>query len=261
MPRLLKFVIVIAILALISVGLTACEKERPISTPSKAAGTPARGTVVATSTAPVALTQVTMPGTTGAQATPLPVGVATPTAPAPQAVVINPQGQATAAPSTAFFLYNVMAGDTIASIASKYNTTAEAIAQLNNLADPNVLTLGQQLKIPSVAVEYVVQAGDTLAAIARRFNTTIAKLQELNNLSNPDLIGVGDKLLLPPGSTAVQPVATAATGGPTQSYVVQSGDTLMRIAAKFGVTAQQIQNANSLANPDRIYPGQVLVIP
>ncbi len=264
MPRLLKFVVVIAILALVSVGLTACEKERPVSTPSKTTGTPARGTVVATSTAPVSLTQVTMPGTTGAQAgqaTPLPVGIATPTAPAPQAVVINPQGQATAAPSTAFFLYNVMAGDTIASIASKYNTTAEAIAQLNNLADPNVLTLGQQLKIPSVAVEYVVQSGDTLAAIARRFNTTIGKLQELNNLSNPDVIGVGDKLLLPPGSTAVLPVATAAAGSPTQSYVVQSGDTLMRIAAKFGVTAQQIQNANNLANPDRIYPGQVLVIP
>lgn len=260
MPRFLKFVVVIAILALISVGLTACEKERPVSTPSKTTGTPARGTVVATSTAPVSLTQVTMPGTTG-QATPLPAGIATPTAPAPQAVVINPQGQATAAPSTAFVLYNVMAGDTIASIASKYNTTAEAIAQLNNLADPNVLTLGQQLKIPSVAVEYVVQAGDTLAAIARRFNTTIAKLQELNNLSNPDVIGVGDKLLLPPGSTAVQPVATAAAGSPTQSYIVQSGDTLMKIAAKFGVTAQQIQNANNLANPDRIYPGQVLVIP
>lgn len=261
MPKFLRFVLVIAILALVSVGLTACEKERPVSTPSKTAVAPARGTVVATPTAPVVLTQVMMPGTTGAQATPLPAGVATPTAPAPQPVVINPLGQATAASSAQYFIYNIMEGDTLASIASKYNTTQDAIVALNGLADPNSLSPGQQLKIPSVAVEYVVQAGDTLAAIARRFGTTVGKLLELNNLSNPDIISIGQKLLLPPGSTAVQPVATTAAGSPAQTYIVQSGDTLTKIAAKFGVTAQRIQNANNLADPDRIYPGQVLVIP
>lgn len=265
MPKFLRLVVVIAILALLSVGLAACEKERPISTPSKTTATPARGTVIPTFTPPVAPTQVTMPGTTGAQAgqaTPLPAGVATPVAPTPQPVVINPQAT-TAAAGQDFFFYNVVDGDTIASIAGKYNVTQEAIVTLNGLADPNNLTVGQQLKIPSVVVEYVVQAGDTLAAIARRFGTTTAKLEELNNLVNPDIIGIGQKLRLPPGSTDLQATTTApgTTGSQAQSYVVQTGDTLTKIAAKFGVTAKQIQNANNLSNPDWIYPGQVLIIP
>lgn len=265
MPKSLKLVVVITILALLSVGLAACEKDRPVSTPGKTTATPVRGTVVPTFTPPVALTQATMPGTTGAQAgqaTPLPAGAATPVAPTPQPVVINPQAT-TAAAGQEFFLYNVMEGDTIASIAGKFNVTQEAIVTLNDLADPNSLTVGQQLRIPSVVVEYVVQRGDTLASIARRFGTTTAKLVELNNLVDPDIISIGQKLRLPPGSTDSQAATTApeTVGGQARTYEVQWGDTLTKIAAKFGVTAKQIQNANNLSNPDQIYAGQVLIIP
>jgi len=64
-------------------------------------------------------------------------------------------------------------------------------------------------------------------------------------------------------STAPPPVATATTAPAANQrrYVVQSGDTLSGIAAQYGVTVQQIIDANSLQNPDLVLPGQELIIP
>ncbi|MBI3761423.1 MAG: LysM peptidoglycan-binding domain-containing protein [Chloroflexi bacterium] len=53
--------------------------------------------------------------------------------------------------------------------------------------------------------------------------------------------------------------ARAQTAGP--EYVVQSGDTLYTIAARFGTTVAALQSANTIADPATIYAGQVLVIP
>ena len=198
-------------------------------------------------------------------------------APTPQPVIVNPSSTSGSTDSGQVFTYSVAAGDTLASIAAKFGTVPEAIAQLNNLTDPNVLTLGQQLKIVGTqaaagasggASTYVVQGGDTLASIARRFGTTVAELVRLNSLSSPDILAVGQTLTVPgPGGAASAPSSGATTTGDTgtsgqaKSYVIQSGDTLMKIARKFGVTLQQLQAANKITNPDRIYPGQVLVIP
>jgi LysM repeat protein len=277
--------LIIVIVALLSLGLTACEKERPVPTPSRATPAPARGT--ASPTVPAVLTQVAPSALSGAvagQATPITAGTATPMAPTPQPVVVNPAGTSGSTGSGQVTTYTVVAGDTLASIAAKFGTVPEAIAQLNNLTDPNALTVGQQLKIagtPSAGTstagatgatgdtgKYVVQAGDTLQKIAQRFGTTVAQLVQLNSLTNPNLISIGQTLIVPAAGGAAAAPATgttttggAATSGQTKSYTVQSGDTLLKIARKFGLTVQQLQTANKIANPDRIYPGQVLVIP
>ena len=275
--------LIIVIVTLFSLGLTACEKERPVPTPSRATPAPVRST--ASPTAPAALTQIAPSALSGAvagQATPVTAGAATPMAPTPQPVVVNPSGTSSSTDGSQVTTYTVVAGDTLASIAAKFGTVPEAIAQLNNLTDPNTLTVGQQLKIAGTSSagasttgatgaagdngKYVVQAGDTLASIARRFGTTV-QLAQLNDLANPDCINIGQTLIVPAaGGAAAAPATDTTTGGATtsgeaKSYVVQSGDTLMKIARKFGVTAQQLQAANKIANPDRIYPGQVLVIP
>ncbi len=65
-----------------------------------------------------------------------------------------------------------------------------------------------------------------------------------------------------PSSSA--PPSTAAPSSPTtsgQKYVVEPGDTLSVIAEKFGVTMQQIIDANKLQNPDVLLVGQELLIP
>ncbi len=101
---------------------------------------------------------------------------------------------------------------------------------------------------------YTVQVGDTLYAISLRFHTTVATLKKLNNLSN-DLIVVGQKLSLPSGESAAPAPAAAS------SYLVQPGDTLYRIALRYGTTVQDLEELNGLANPHLISPGQALAVP
>jgi putative chitinase len=104
-----------------------------------------------------------------------------------------------------------------------------------------------------------VQPGDTLGAIARRFGTTVTELVRINNITNPDALQVGQKLTVPgAGGGAAVNVPAAGQG---KSYTVQRGDTLLSIARRFGLTVKQLQAANNITNPDRIYPGQVLTIP
>ena len=283
MSRRLTSILVIALSILLSLTLAACEKERPVPTPNRATVQPAGGTAATSatpSTPSAALTQGSAPAqgaTRSVQATPIPVGGATTTAAAPQPVVVT-GGEASGAGKS--FVYTVVAGDTLAKIAGRLNTTPEAIIQLNTLADPNTLTVGQQLKIPGVAPSsgssattsggtgatgtYTVESGDTLGKIAARYGTTVAELLRLNSLSNPDVIAVGQKLKVPAGS-GVSPASVStpkpATGGQGKTYVVQKGDTLLSIARRFGLTVKQLQSANNIANPDRIYPGQTLTIP
>lgn len=268
-----KTLLIIGVLILLSLALVACERERPVATPVPTVAP--RGTVAPSPTAPVVGTVVTLPTTTvvtGTQTTTGAAVEATPTAPVAQQVVVSPGGQTGAEGS--FFIYTVVTGDYLAGIAARYNTTTEAIVALNAMTDPDALVVGQQLKIPGTAPAgtgtttttgntsvYVVQGGDTLAAIARRFGTTVTELVQLNNLANPDSLAIGQQLKVPAtggGTTAPTP---GATSGQQRTHVVASGDTLLSIARSYGVTVQAIQAANNIVDPDRIYPGQVLVIP
>ena len=93
-------------------------------------------------------------------------------------------------------VYTVQAGDTLSKIAAKYNTTYQKLAQYNNISNPNVISVGQKIKIPGAQV-YVVQRGDTLSAIAAKYKTTYQELAKYNNISNPSLIRVGQQIKIP----------------------------------------------------------------
>ena len=119
------------------------------------------------------------------------------------------------------------------------------------------------------AATYIVQPGDTLWGLSGRFGTTVDAIVQANNIPNPNLIYVGQVLEIPGAPTAVPPGPTATPGPvqPTpvppaqQTYVVQPGDNLTRIAARFNTTVQAIVQANNIVNPNLIFVGQVLVIP
>ncbi len=96
---------------------------------------------------------------------------------------------------------------------------------------------------------YTVAAGDTLSSIAARYRTTVTELAALNNILNPNLIYPGEELILTTFSS------------PVSSYIVHSGDTLSSIATRFDTSVQELVSINSISNPDRIYPGQVLRLP
>lgn len=98
-------------------------------------------------------------------------------------------------------LYKIQKGDTLSEIAKKHNTTVIHLAQINNIANPNLIYAGEIITIScnhktSVgnARTYKIQRGDTLSEIAVKFNTTVARLVELNGIKNPNLIYAGETL-------------------------------------------------------------------
>src|SRR5690606_31509676 len=109
-------------------------------------------------------------------------------------------------PPTGGTTYTVKAGDTLYSIAKKYNVTVAALAKANNITNYNLIRVGQVLVIPgttppapppATTVKYTVKAGDTLYSIASKYNTTVAAIASANKITNINLISVGQVLIIP----------------------------------------------------------------
>lgn len=136
------------------------------------------------------------------------------------------------------------------------------------------------LTIPAAAEErwHTVAWGDNLTRIAARYDTTIQTLVALNALPNPNYIRMGQRLRLPEIELAMDdPVAAAASLSDTVTitasapitapvpaqpvtHIIRVGEYLSAIASRYGTTVSALAAANSLANPNLLYPGQSLTI-
>lgn len=158
--------------------------------------------------------------------------------------------------------YTVKSGDSLWSIAKRYNVTVDALKSANKLTT-NVLSIGQVLKIPRSVIEdnsgteadiiYVVAPGDSLWAIARQYGVTVDQLKQVNNLVS-DLLSVGMELKIPTKST-IPP-----TNEMDVVYTVKPGDSLYRIALANNITVDQLRKYNNLTS-DMLSVGQKLRIP
>lgn len=169
--------------------------------------------------------------------------------------------------------YVVKRGDTLSEIAQEYNTTVNQLVSLNNIKNPNLIYVGQTLKIPTSStttqeeictgsIIYTVKRGDTLSAIAKKYNTTVSELVSLNNIKNPNLIYVNQKIRIR------NRICNMTVGGSNnsntnnnnyyKSYVVKKGDTLWGISKRYNVTINQLVEINNIKNPNLIYPGETL---
>ena len=111
--------------------------------------------------------------------------------------VTAPPPPPTTPPPASGQVYYVQKGDSLRKIAAKFNTTVDAILKVNNIANPNVIYVGQALSLPGSLSTYVVQKGDTLKIIANRYGTTVEKLLGLNpEIKNQNLIYVGQIIRL-----------------------------------------------------------------
>ena len=92
--------------------------------------------------------------------------------------------------------YKVKNGDTLGEIAKKYKTTVKKLTELNNIDNPNLIQVGQTIKLPKTEKFKTVKKGDTLGKIAKSSNLSLAELLKLNpsKKKNPDLINVGEKI-------------------------------------------------------------------
>ena len=157
-------------------------------------------------------------------------------------------------------IYVVQRGDTLYSIANKFNITVSELKAANNLTS-NLLNIGEKLVIPGVKeppkpseyVVYTVKQGDNLYNIAKEFDTTVDAIVKYNQLSTTNL-SINQELLIPIGNNSNQ------GNNNTEYYTVQRGDSLYKIANKFNVSVDDIIKANNLTTT-LLQIGDQLIIP
>ena len=155
-------------------------------------------------------------------------------------------------------IYIVARGDTLKSLAARFQSTVENIMANNpSIKSANLIYEGQRLNIYAVAPgttppppppasgqTYYAKKGDTLRIIAARFGTTVDAILKVNSIPNPNVIYVGQAITIPAG---------------VSTYAVQKGDTLRIIANKFGTTVDALLALNpKITNANVIYVGQVI---
>lgn len=159
-----------------------------------------------------------------------------------------------------FTNYVVKKGDTLYSIAGKFNLNVDTLIQDNALKN-NTLTVGQNLKIrqdeseveecfgEDIGVilndynEYIVVKGDSLYSIAKKYNVSVSELISFNNLKNSNLY-VGQKIKIPKS---------------INKYTVVKGDSLYSIAKMFNTSVSNIISKNNLKSTS-LSIGQDLII-
>ena len=118
---------------------------------------------------------------------------------------------------------------------------------------------------PTGPITYIVQEMDTLSSIAEEFGLDgIQVLMYVNDITDPDAIYVGQELIIPVEETELPtttPLPATLLPGEKIVYVVQPGDNLESIAAKFNSTAEAIAEENEIEDPNAIGVGQELIVP
>ena len=161
----------------------------------------------------------------------------------------------------------VASGDTLRKIAERCSTTVSAIQRANpEIGSGNLIYPGQVLLLPGTILGtdggyliYIVSRGDTVKGLAARFGSTVDLIVAHNpDVKNANLIYEGQRLTIyvsTPGGNPPPPPAG-------QTYYVQKGDTLRKIASKFSTTVDELLKINTqITNPNLIYVGQAINIP
>lgn len=146
------------------------------------------------------------------------------------------------------------AGESLLTISMRYGVSAGALLKANpQLGDSAGLVYpGQKINVPvarsttpsrTTPFYYVLVSGDSLKGVGARFEISAETIAA----ANPGVtFNVGTEILIPAGPHLV---------------AVQNGDELRKIAARYNTTVDFLLKGNSLPNPDKIYPGQLIFIP
>ncbi len=190
--------------------------------------------------------------------------------------------------------HTVRSGENLFRIALTYGTTVDALAAANGIVNPAQIYAGQVLIIPgptgpapapsgayspapapavptAAGGVHIVQRGETLARIAALYGVSWPDLAATNGILSPNLIYAGQQLVIPAGGASaspapdpapevVQPAPSAPTGA-ERTHTVRPGEGLATIARQYGLSWPTLAAANNISDPNRIYSGQVLIIP
>lgn len=171
--------------------------------------------------------------------------------------------------------HTVRPGDTLFSVASRYNTSVGELRSLNRMTG-DTLDIGETLLIPDAtgwgdksslpSVAHIVSGEETLSDLARDYGVTEDAIARANPTVYPSDLRRGERIMIPnPRRMPAQ--AAALRGGGTSAetstlvHRVKKGEMLGRIASKYGVSLSKLMAANGMKNPHKIMVGQQLVIP
>lgn len=140
-------------------------------------------------------------------------------------------------------IYQVVSGDTIEVISSKFGISPSDLANLNGIDLNSNLKVGSYIVVPKgeeMFNKYVVQKGDNMYEIARIYDINPIELIKLNGLNNSDVIYPGDEILIPRASTGF--------------YVTETGDTLNEVLNKLNLSLEELigQNQNIFLVSDQL---------
>ena len=101
--------------------------------------------------------------------------------------------------------YTVQPGDSLSAIGERFGVSYQVIARANGIANPDLINVGQVLRIPPAdapapepeARTYTVRPGDSLSSIGREFGVSYTEIARANGIANPDMINVGQVLRIP----------------------------------------------------------------
>ena len=161
------------------------------------------------------------------------------------------------------FMYTVKRGDSLYSIAKKYNTTVNDIINLNYLKNTN-LSIGQVLRIPETYtkeeeivlpnyINYTVKKGDTLYSIAKAYNVSVDTIKKDNGLTS-DALSLNQNLKIRvPSNIEIEECigidyTPPETSQPSITYTVKKGDSLYSIAKKYNTSVDSIKKKNNLTS-------------
>lgn len=176
-------------------------------------------------------------------------------------------------------IHVVRPGDSLGTIAQRYQVSPEVLQKVNGIVDPNLIQIGQSLIIPQgepvgtlAPVDagastlpgdggyHRVQAGESLSQIASQYGLSLSTLLRLNGLPDANTIWVGQKLRLTARVAPVQTSRPAIEQPADLIHVVQADETLAEIARRYGTTQEQLMVLNGLPHLNFLWPGQRLRI-
>lgn len=152
-------------------------------------------------------------------------------------------------------VYYVRPGDSLYTIATRYNTTPNQL-QTSNRLNSTWIYPGQALYIPqgktgSNVTSHAVVSGDSLYLIAQRYGVSVEAIKQANRLVNNQIY---------PGQRLAIPSSSGSSSQTSGSYQVQPNDSLFKIAQRYGITVEALRQANNLKT-DNLYVGQTLRLP
>ena len=155
-------------------------------------------------------------------------------------------------------VYIVQAGDTLSSIAARFNLTLNELVAANPSIDPNLLSPGQQLVIPGlegitgVLETEIISLGDTLRSLSRRTQVSDDQLKKLNRLISPTELYVGVSLIVP-----IREGQNVLTTRMTPS----AGESLFELAIKQNSNPWTLTSINKIGGTWDALPGDLLYSP